>query len=299
MRRGLISGALSRSAEEAEEKEGQRVTDIRGIICGFIAVCVLGTAGCRCCLPRSGVTSTRTSAVLSDADVMPVLERLNMPGARVLEIRPSPVAGFWEVGVENGGRRFVIYLDSSRKYVTPGPFIEYANRRDITRERAEELDRDRRIDVGMLSLDRALVVGEAGAPVRVIVFTDPGCPYCARLHQEIKKLVGRRPDMVFFLKLFTVRSTDPRRAKSIICGESLSMLEDAYEHKEVPYKDCPATELDDNTVFAKANGIVAAPTVILPDGTRQVGFSEADALEKSIDRAESRRSAGRGPGQPK
>jgi hypothetical protein len=97
-----------------------------------------------------------------------------MPEAKVLSIRKSPVEGFWEVAVENNGRRFVIYVDSSKKYITPGPFIDYAERKDITRERVDELEKDRRIDVSRLSLDEALVMGKKEAPIRVVVFTDPG-----------------------------------------------------------------------------------------------------------------------------
>jgi thiol:disulfide interchange protein DsbC len=116
----------------------------------------------------------QVSSPLAESEVAPILEKLNMPKAKVLAIRQSPVAGFWEVGVENGGRRFVIYVDPSRKYVTPGPFIDYASRRDITRERVDELNRDRRIDVSRLSLNEALVIGKRDAPVRVVIFTDPG-----------------------------------------------------------------------------------------------------------------------------
>lgn len=112
--------------------------------------------------------------VLSEKEIQPILARINMPRAKVVGIRMSPVKGLWEVVAENKGQRFVIYVDFSKKYITPGPFIEYASRKDVTRERIEELNKDRKIDTAGLSLENAIVLGKFDASVRVIVFTDPG-----------------------------------------------------------------------------------------------------------------------------
>lgn len=115
-----------------------------------------------------------TKPALSEREALTILEKLDMRDARVLSIRPSPVEGLWEVGIENRGRRFVMYVDSSKRFVSPGPFIDYASRKDITKERIAELNRDKRVDVSKLSLKDALVIGNSSAPIKVVVFTDPG-----------------------------------------------------------------------------------------------------------------------------
>jgi thiol:disulfide interchange protein DsbC len=146
----------------------------REAVYALVAACILIALGYQSGFPESGDASPKTLVGLSDKEMSPILEKINMPKAKVLAIRPSPVEGWWEVGVENNGRRFVIYVDSSKKYITPGPFIDYANQKDITRERIEELNKDRKIDVSRLPLGDALLLGQTGAPVRVVVFTDPG-----------------------------------------------------------------------------------------------------------------------------
>ena len=150
---------------------------MRGARCiaySLILACIFAVSGCQSGAVKSGNASPEASVGLSDKDMAPILEKLNMPKAKVLGIRPSPVAGLWEVGVENDGRRFIIYVDSSKRYVTPGPLIDYANRKDITRERTDEINQDRHIDVSMLPLGNALVLGKSDAPAKVTVFTDPG-----------------------------------------------------------------------------------------------------------------------------
>ena len=111
---------------------------------------------------------------LANKDASAILEKLNLGGAKILAIQASPVKGLWEVAVENRGQRFVVYIDFSKKFVTPGPLIDYASRRDVTKDRIEALNRDRKIDVSKLSLAGPFIVGKAEAPIKVIVFTDPG-----------------------------------------------------------------------------------------------------------------------------
>jgi hypothetical protein len=115
-----------------------------------------------------------TAPVLSEEEVISILKNFNMPQARVLSIRTSPIEGMWEVAIESKGQRFVVYVDSSKRYITPGPFIDYANHKDITRERNDELNRDRKIDLSKISLRDALIVGKADGRIRIVVFTDPG-----------------------------------------------------------------------------------------------------------------------------
>jgi len=150
------------------------VRGAQGAVYALIAASILVASGCQCCLLRSKEATPKAQVSLSDKEMISIFERINMAEAKVLAIRPSPVDGLWEVGVENKGQRFVIYVDSSKKYVTPGPFIDSVDQRNITRDRIDELEGERRIDVSRLSLDEALVVGKADAPIKVVVFTDPG-----------------------------------------------------------------------------------------------------------------------------
>jgi len=222
---------------------------------------------------------------LSEKEMAGILEKINMPAGKVLSIEMSPIKGLWEVDIENKGRRLIVYVDFAKKFVTPGPFFDYAARKDITREKADALNKGRTVSVQGLSLQNALILGKADGPARVIVFSDPACSYCAKLHGEMKIVAAKRPDIAFYLKVFAMVSRDPKVAKSIVCNKSLAMLEDAFAGKQVPEQDCASKEIDDNMKFAEEHGIDAAPALIFPDGTLQLGYSDAASLEKRIDEA--------------
>jgi thiol:disulfide interchange protein DsbC len=110
---------------------------------------------------------------LSEKEARTILDKLGLNEAKVLKIQDSPIQALWEVAVENRGDRLLIYVDCSKKYVMPGPIIEYQTRIDRTRQRVEELNREKRVNLSGLRLDESLVMGNPNAPVRVVTFLDP------------------------------------------------------------------------------------------------------------------------------
>jgi thiol:disulfide interchange protein DsbC len=111
--------------------------------------------------------------VLSEKDARSILDALRLDEAKILKIQNSPIQGLWEVAVENRGDRFLVYVDCSKKYVMPGPIIERQTGIDRTRQRVEELNRERRVNLAGLGTGESLIMGNKDAPVKVIVFLDP------------------------------------------------------------------------------------------------------------------------------
>ena len=102
-----------------------------------------------------------------------------------------------------------------------------------------------------------------------------------QLHMPEARVLGIRMSPVKGLLVSPNRQT----VKSVACSKSLSVLENAYEHKEVADLQCPSAEVEDNGAFARDAGITAAPALIFPDGSLQMGYSDAAGLEKKIDQA--------------
>ncbi len=93
-----------------------------------------------------------------------------IPGIRVINVKPSPVQGFWEVFLESGGRKGLIYVDFAKKHFFAGSLRSIVGRRNLTEERFIELNK---IDVSQIPLDNALVLGDRSAKIKVITFHDP------------------------------------------------------------------------------------------------------------------------------
>jgi thiol:disulfide interchange protein DsbC len=92
------------------------------------------------------------------------------PNINILDIRVSPLKALWEVFYESGGRKWLAYVDFSKKYLFSGQLISIRERKNLTQESFTALNK---IDVSQIPLKDALVLGDEKAKIRVIVFTDP------------------------------------------------------------------------------------------------------------------------------
>lgn len=92
------------------------------------------------------------------------------PDIKIVDIKVSPAKALWEIFSESGGRKGLIYVDFSKKYLILGSIISIKERKNLTQERLTELNK---IDVSKIPLDDALVMGDPKARIRIIAFDDP------------------------------------------------------------------------------------------------------------------------------
>lgn len=93
-----------------------------------------------------------------------------IPDVKILEILPGPIAGLWEVDVDAGGRKAVVYVDFSKKKVVAGNVFDMAKRVNLTKE---SFDKINKVDLSLIPYDKALLMGSKDAKFKVAVFDDP------------------------------------------------------------------------------------------------------------------------------
>lgn len=196
---------------------------------------------------------------------------------KVISVEMGPVGGLWTVGIEKDGNKWPVYVDFSKKFLINGQIIRLATKENVTDTQATGMSR---VDVSAIPLDNAIVIGNHKAGTRIIVFSDPDCHFCGMLHEEIKKVVAKNPDIAFFVKLYSrVNSASTaRKALSVVCAGSEKLLADAYAGKALPDPKCKTTVVDDTFRLAEKLGIRGTPTMILPDGRIARGYRAADAI---------------------
>jgi len=195
----------------------------------------------------------------------------------VLSVRSSPVNGLWEVAVEKAGKRWPLYVDFSKKHLVAGQIVQLSTKKNLTGSRTLSMNR---IDVSRIPLAGAIVVGKRDAKRRIVVFDDPNCPHCAKLHETAKGIVAKHPDISFFVRPFPRNGDRPTREKalSIVCAGTAKALEDAFAGKTLPKGECGTTAVDETTRAAERFNIRSTPTMIFPDGRVVPGALEAEAI---------------------
>jgi thiol:disulfide interchange protein DsbC len=189
----------------------------------------------------------------------------------VKNIEMSPSQGLWEVTFSIDNQQIIGYIDFAKKNFIHGDIIKLDSKQNLTRERLLDLNfaNAEKVDVKKIPTNDAIVMGNPKAKKRIIVFTDPDCPYCARLHQDITTIIKERNDIVFLIKmlpLITIHKDSYRKSKIIVCSKSVETLEKAFNKQPLTETICDTNVVDDTIRMAEQLGISGTPAIVFPDG---------------------------------
>jgi thiol:disulfide interchange protein DsbC len=191
----------------------------------------------------------------------------------------SEVPGFYIVDATGkNGKRGLLYMDFSKKYILAGTLVSISDRKNVTQREASRL---RRVDPGTIPLEDSLIVGDPDAATKLFLFTDPQCPFCKKLHPELERVVSADPGVVFYIKLMPLVSLHPdamRISKSILCQNSVELLEASFAGKNIPDPVCDTDAVEKTLKLGQALGIDSTPTIIFPDGRLMSGYRSAEDI---------------------
>jgi len=214
---------------------------------------------------------------LSRAEANEVLKQIE---GEVVGVTPAEVPGLWRVDMKMNGKTWPLYLDYSKSFLISGNIIQLTSRKNLTESHYRELNP---VDIPSIPLEDALLLGDPQAKTRIIVFTDPHCPYCSKLHQEIKKALEVRPDIAWLIKLMPIKKDSREAAQTILCENSLPLLDAAFSGKQLAPPTCKSETLDQTLQIAAQLGIRSTPTLIMPNGQIVPGYKQLDHLLKVVD----------------
>lgn len=224
---------------------------------------------------------------LTEEEATDILKQLG-PAITVTKVQGAPSKGLWEVTIkaadkEGHQKDGVVYIDYSKGNVILGNILKLKTRENMTEKRMGEI---KKFDYKSIPLKNAILLGNKKAKYKIIVFTDPDCPFCQKLHGELKQVVAERDDIAFYILMFPLTEIHPgsyKKAVSIMCTKSLKLLDDAAEKKEIPEENCSTKAVDDNIKLANKLGITGTPTVILPNGRQYRGNMKTEELINAIE----------------
>jgi len=226
---------------------------------------------------------------------------------KVNRVEFAEMPGVWLVEVENKGKQFPLYIDFSKQYVVAGNIYRLPDQQSAKTEPVTH------VDVSKIPLEGALLLGNPMAEHRVIVLTDPLCPFCAKLHQELEKVIANDPNIAFLIKLNPLDMHGREAydiARAVVCEKSLHILEEGFKlvdtHNrllqlqkqpgadpqmiaeqqsifdakvhDLTANSCETPEVADTKALAKELGLNSTPTLVMPDGTVSPGARKAEDL---------------------
>jgi len=195
------------------------------------------------------------------------------PGIVIQAVTPTPMAGVWEVWT--GGR--LVYTDDTGQYLLIGTLVETRGKTNLSQQRLNEL---RAVKFDSLPLEQSFTVVKGKGERRLAVFTDPDCPFCKRLEQELVKLDNLTVH-VFLYPLADLHPRAPQIARNVWCAADRARTWTAYmlEGKvPEPVDNCEAP-LGAIAELAARLGVEGTPAIIFANGRRVDGYIPAQEIE--------------------
>ncbi|MBN2654539.1 MAG: DsbC family protein [Nitrospirae bacterium] len=217
---------------------------------------------------------------LKKSEAESVVKDLGIRNAKIIGIQTAEIKSLWEIAIETDGKRGIIYLDFSKNKIISGNIIDVKTKLNNTAEAIQKIQP--KVDFSKIKLNYDLVMGNAHGSKKVVVVTDPNCGFCAKLHEEIKKVIAENKNVGFFIKLFPLNSDSRKKAQTVICSKNLKNLEANFQRKETTPVTCTTGELDENIALFKSFDITGTPALIMEDGSVYVGYRPAQEILKLL-----------------
>jgi thiol:disulfide interchange protein DsbC len=219
-----------------------------------------------------------------DAELAATLKKTveaRFPDAHVMDVKPSPLPGIYEVFTGDA----IAYVDKTGDYMFVGSLLETKTRTDLAAARLNERNA---VDFNSLPLDRAIKTVKGNGERKFAVFSDPDCPYCQALEKELAQL-NNYTVYTFLYPLKDLHPDAEAKAHAIWCKADRSeawsqwmLLKKTDAAKTESQAPCDGDPVVENLALGRKLRITGTPTVYLSDGRRLDGMMEAVKLEELL-----------------
>lgn len=198
--------------------------------------------------------------------------REHYPNTTFSEVNASEIKGIYEVVMGKN----IAYTDDSGRYMMFGHMFDMVSQADLTAARQEQLNR---VEWPAAFLKYAIKEVKGNGQRKLVVFSDPDCPYCKQLETELAKL----KNVTIYTFLYPIDSLHPmarQKAVSIWCDpDKLRVWKEwMLEGKEPKLKAC-LNPINDIIALAQKYNVSGTPTMVSLDGRVMAGATTAERIE--------------------
>ena len=231
--------------------------------------------------------SAFSSAHSADVEKMRKQLTERMPGMQIGAITKAPYAGLYEV-VANGFN--VFYTDENANIALIGRMIDLKTKKDLVEARTQALQN---VNFASLPLDKAFVKVKGDGSRKLAVFSDPDCPFCLELEQELAKV----DNVTIYTFLYPIAELHPdaeRKAKLVWCAKDRAK---AWDELMLQGKEPAAAEgaceapLQAIQDFAKKVWISGTPGMVFANGKMVPGALKSVQIEQHLTASEAKTAA--------
>ncbi len=216
------------------------------------------------------------SAMADEASVKKAFVE-KFPSATVTSVTKIPFKGLYEVYVEDQ----IVYTDDNVSYLLVGSLINATTKQNLTSVRMQKLSA---VPFNSLPLGSAIKVVRGNGKRKIAVFSDPDCPYCKKLEQDLQQVTNLTV-YTFLYPIEGLHAGATEKAKAIWCAPDRVKAWDELMLSGILPKTGGNCETPIPTIVALGQKlrISGTPTMIFADGQRVPGALPAAQIEKILE----------------
>lgn len=223
----------------------------------------------------------RLLAAADEAAVRRLLQDKRRGEGQLESVQKAPYAELYEVVIRSQDGPAIYYVDSRATVIITGQVIDAKTGRHLTQERERKLNA---IRWDSLPFEWAITTVRGNGRRKIAILSDPNCPYCKRLENDLANL----SDITVHILPFAILGPESvRLAKAVWCSKDLATAWDDLMFRRIqprPDRDCD-TPVEKLQEFGRRIGAGSTPTWFLESGERLSGALPPDEVRRLLDEA--------------
>ncbi|QOC23038.1 DsbC family protein [Wenzhouxiangella sp. AB-CW3] len=213
------------------------------------------------------------------ADYAAIEDRISGLVAEVneLSVAETPVPGLKQVRVNND----IIYMSADGRYLLQGRFIDLDTQTDLTDAAKSDMRRER-----LAGLDSSQFVsfGPENAEYDVIVFTDPDCGYCRRMHEQIEEYASNGIQVHYLaFPRAGVGSQTYDTLVSVWCAHDQQEAMDVAKAGQTPPRATCDNPVEEQYQLGQSLGVTGTPSMMTFNGDMIPGYVPPEQLKSRLE----------------
>lgn len=211
-------------------------------------------------------------STVSFADLTTVKNHLQKqyPLLKIENVATTDVKGLYSASMDGQ----IIYLSEDAEYVLLGPMLRLKDQKNLTKDL---MMKQNPIDWKSLPLQDAIKTVRGTGKRQLAVFSDPNCPYCKRLEEDLKKL----NNVTIYTFIFPIKPQSVAVSKDVWCSENRAYAwQNLMEKSQAPKNKSCDNPIERNLALGKKLGLSGTPTLVFSNGWKVMGAASADEIEK-------------------
>ncbi len=194
-----------------------------------------------------------------------------------LVINETPIDGIYEVRI----RGEILYMSANGRYLMQGRMLDLETQVDLTDAAKAEVRQQ-----ALEELDRATWIsfGNDDADHQILVFTDPDCGYCRRLHEQVDEYNANGITIHYLaFPRAGVGSGTYEKLVSVWCAEDQQDAMDIAKAGRTPRKAECDNPVNDQYLLGQTMGVTGTPALMTLNGDLIPGYVPPEQLRQRLD----------------